>query len=631
MPIFPVTNATTYTPPKPTGTAVVCEAACSVRYPELYGLSWAREADVTFTEDVTVGTVRVITTIWDNATAIKTYTEYDEDVPRWYTLYQQSTNNAGTKVVEVGITHSDSYTLSTFAYPTPWVDYPSQYHWEGVLPTHDEKYTPICSTATDLDIGEVTSHPLYPQPTDVTADKEDLEGANHVPLWVPLQQLPDKKWFDSAFPSESAFLLCEPVPGKPAPKDISTARFVLATMSSILSTQRPGFIHVESSVTGFETTKAKTRISSSAIIRIESSVTGFQATEAGTPSITQKPSPSNQRPAPTLNPTGSIGLPDIPQLLPTISLGRPQPSRPLVFLPSNIQIGRPVATNNDGETGLGTHSKNMGLDNPGATNLNNRPGQPAPTPPPNSANPTPIFTFVSTTVDGLPTILPVFILPDSSSTATLGQTVIWNGQTSILSAPETVFAIVPTTIDGVLTSTPAFIISGTSTASIGQTVILNGKTTVLTAPAPFITAVSTTIFGIETSVTAYVFDGSITAFPGQTITVEGQTTVLPPADAIFTSLVTTINGQETIIPGYIINGSSTATIGQTVTINGTSTVLSIPTSTNTITSNFDGLAPSRPENQPHATSSSQGDGVRNANGSSKILLILVGLLTSFFQ
>ncbi|KAL1595882.1 hypothetical protein SLS60_009572 [Paraconiothyrium brasiliense] len=585
--VFPVTNSTTAPSPTPTDSASTCEASCDVQYPELFGLSWAREDQVVFTETVTVGTVTISTLTQRNTTYTLTDTYYNEDVPRSYTLYQQGIDKGGTKTVEATITLSDGEVPTIFAYPTPWVDYPAAYHWQGIVPTHDEKSVSVCATSTEeLAFGEVTQHPLYPQPTDIVPDKNDPEGINYVPLWIALQELPEKKWFDQAFPAESAFAYCTSVQGKPASLEISTAKFVLATATFATSLVNPGFIHPESTVTGWEdgiTTTDPPNI--------------FEPTQDPTQEPSRHPDSSHgdisitrifPRPPTIAGPKStSIQVPDIPDIVTSVPPWDPQPtvrpSPPLVNVPTTPHTGdgqpAPTGGNNVGQpapspgnvNGVGQPPTNSnGVGNP-IPDVNNPGGRPAATPT------TPVFTFVPTTINGRPTATPVFILPGASSIATIGQTVTFNGQTSILAAPSAIFAFIPTTINGVATSAPGFIISGTSTATIGQTITLDGQPTILAAPAPFATEIPTTLFGIETHVTAYIISGSITAFPGQTITLDGQVTALPTADAVFTSITTTIDGKETLVPAYIISGSSTATIGQTVIIDGTSTVLSTPT------------------------------------------------------
>ncbi|KAL5379221.1 hypothetical protein PMIN03_011396 [Paraphaeosphaeria minitans] len=584
--VFPVANATTIPPkPTPTDTASTCKASCEVRYPELFGLSWAREDQVVFTEIVTVGTVSITTLAQFNKTYTLTNTYYDDGVPKFYTLYQQGTDEDGTKTVEAMITLSDEVVPTIFAYPTPWVDYPAAYHWQGIVPTHDDQSEPVCVTSTEeLAYGEVTQHPLYPQPTDVFPDKKDTEGTKYVPLWIALQDLPDKKWFDQAFPSESAFAYCTPIAGKPAPVDISTAKFVLATASFVTSMANPGFIHPESSVSGWfdgVTTREPDNL-------VESTQQVGSAHEERTFTPVH-PRPSTTRGS---KPT-SIQIPNIPNTVSNVPPWDPRPtirpSTPLVKNPSTAQKGSgqrgggqlaPTGGGNGGQP-VPSPGNGNGGGQPSPTN-NNGAVQPAPGfiypgDRPASTLENPVFTFKSTSINGQPTATPIFILPGSSSTATIGQTVSLKGQTTVLVAPSAIFAFVPTIINGVATSAPAFIISGTSTASIGQTVNLNGQPTVLAPHAPFATELPATIFGIETHVTAYIISGSITAFPGQTVTLDGQVTALPTADAVFTSITTTIDWKQTVLPVYIISESTTASIGQTVTIDGTVTVLSTPT------------------------------------------------------
>jgi hypothetical protein len=577
--VFPVNNATIAPTPTPTDTAAAREASCEIRYPELFGLSWARKDQVVFTETVTVGTVMISTVIEMNDTYTSTDTYYDEGIPKYYTLYQQGTDEGETRTVRATITLSDEAVPTIFAYPTPWVDYPAAYHWQGIVPTHDDKYEPVCASSTEeLAYGELTQHPLYPQPTDVVTDKKDPGGTNYVPLWIALHDLPDKKWFDEAFPSESAFAYCTSVAGKPAPADISTAKFVLATALFVTSLVNPGLVHPESSVTGWfdglTTTGPPNFIEPTQHLDTEhgeKSVTSFSRTTS-----------TIQGPKPT-----SIRVPIIPDIVSNVPPWDPRPT----VRPSAPPVNHPSTTKNGSGQSAFTSGTNDGQPAPSAGNGNGS-GQPptnsngaeqaapsvnSPGGRPASSPATPVFTFQPTTINGQPTVAPIFILPGASSTATIGQTVTFGGQTTVLAAPTVIFAFIPTTISGVATSAPGFIINGTSAASIGQTVTLNGQPTVLAAPAPFATELPTTILGIETHVTAFIISGSITAFPGQTITLNGQVTSLPAANAVFTTITTTIEGKESVIPVYIIIGSTTATVGQTVTIDGTSTVLSSPT------------------------------------------------------
>lgn len=577
---FPITNATIAPKPTPTDSASSCEASCRVNYPELYGLSWAREDQIVFTETVTVATISIITSTIGNNTLVRTHTVYDNDanVPLYHTLYHISTDKGGTKVVEAGVTLSDGYSFTSFAYPTPFVDYPSQYHWEGVLPTLGKYDEPVCASWTEeLQVAEVTPHPLYPQPTDVIPDKKDPQGVNYVPVWIPLQELPDNKWFDNSFPSESAFVYCESVVGKSPPDVISTAKFVTTTATYQTSMERPGLIHTESRATGWEETPTK-------------GPPGLKPTEQRTvpSSIPPRVSTPSTKPLPT---PSSNKAPDVPIIIPTTSSwnNRPtaRPSSPPLQNSRTPLRPQPVLTPpNGGDEFVPTGGNGIGAGQPSPSDNNgadsNPGGRPVvtPFPVPN----TPIFTFVPTTSNGRPTATPIFIIPGSSSTATIGQTVTFNGQTTVLTAPTAVFVVVPTTIDGTATSTPAFIVGGTSTATIGQTVTIDGHTTVLTAPEPFATQIPTTIFGIATHVDALIISGSITVFPGQTMTLNGQVTTLPTADLAFTTVTTTIDGKETVVPVYIISGSITATIGQTVTIDGTATQLSLPTADLALTS-----------------------------------------------
>jgi hypothetical protein len=129
-------------------------------------------------------------------------------------------------------------------------------------------------------------------------------------------------------------------------------------------------------------------------------------------------------------------------------------------------------------------------------------------------------------VNSQTTQIPAFIVPGSSEPATLGQTVTLDGETTVLAPPKPLFTTVSTTVNGVVTEVPLYVIGGSSTASLGQTVTLNGEATVLAPPKALFTTVSTTINGMATEVPVYVISGSSTASLGQTVTLDGTVSVL---------------------------------------------------------------------------------------------------------
>jgi hypothetical protein len=202
-----------------------------VRYPELQAISWVPEVQIIYTTEITVGTVSVYTTLFPNSTSPpRTHTVFNVDVPTEYSLWMVRSDGFGTAFLEVPLTISGTHTLKTLTYPTPWYDYPSEYHFEGVLPTTGKRAEPVCITATELNVGVLSPHPTYPQPT-ISPDEADPSGSSYQPLWVPVQELPDKKWFDATFPDVSAFASCESVAGKPAPTDFYAPKFVFETIS----------------------------------------------------------------------------------------------------------------------------------------------------------------------------------------------------------------------------------------------------------------------------------------------------------------------------------------------------------------------------------------------------------------
>lgn len=558
---FPVRNATKGTP---TPTDSTCAAVCSVWYPELIAMKWVPEVQVVYTTEVTVGTVSTIIMTSSNATVSSwTRTVYGA-VPSEYSLYSQTTASDGTRVVEVGLTISDRYTSTRFSYPTPWLEYLSEYVWEGILPTSDRGPSPACATATDPAHVILSNHPEYPQPKEVSPDKEDPQGRHYVPLWVPVDDVPDKAWFDMAFPKEPAFTSCESIRRKPVPTEYSAAKFVFDTTTVFTPHMSisDGIVIVQPTASGWESTTEVVSV--------------------------RPPAPHTETPVSGWSdfPSTETEKPQMPVIQPTES-GWEQPAGASI------------------------------INNP-ANNPNGAPTQPGATP---------IFTYVPTIVNGQPTASPAFILPGSSATASIGQLVTVNGQPTVLAAPASVFALVPTIVNGAATSVPAYIISGTLTASIGQTVTMNGVPTVLTAPAPYLTMVPTTLQGIATSIPAYIISGSITAFPGQTVMVHGQPTVLAAPSLTFTRITTTLNGHATVISAYIIDGSITATIGPTAPVYVSTTALSDAMGTEAVDTIFGGPASTSSHSQAQSTGAARGaSGPRMSVGHSAALLGIGGLL-----
>jgi len=590
-PIFPIGNETILIP-DPTDSS--CVADCRVRYPELQAISWVPEVQIVYTTEITVGTVSVYNTINPNSTSPpRTHTVFNFDVPTEYSLWMVRSDGAGTAFLEVPLTISGTHTLKTLVYPTPWFDYPSEYHWEGVLPTTGKRAEPVCITASELDIGILSPHPTYPQPT-LSPDKADPSGASYKPLWIPVQDIPDKKWFDATFPSVSAFASCESVQGKAAPTEFSAPKFIFETIfirTNGTSTLIPIFM---SSETGFEDTRTtkpfpSTRTSTR---HDESSETGFDKSTRTGPDATKATGPHIMSTA-----SGFEDLPNAHQTVPPPEITGGPKTQASGIIGSIINNGRPPVS----KPYVGP--------------------PPRLTPAPAMANPTPVFTLIPTVIGGKPTAVPAFVLPGSSALASVGERVVVNGEPTVLAAPAALYTMVPTIIDGVSTTVPAYIISGSTIATLGQTVTIDGQPTVLSAPTPVLTMIATVINGVSTSIPAYIISGSITAFPGETVTLNGETTVLPMPDAVYASVTTTIDGKPTVIPAYIIGGSSTATLGQTVTIDGTTTVLSTPTGSDAIDTRFDSPVATSFGGQAQPTESSKGAGVRGWGSVWKPLLL----------
>ncbi|KAF2474480.1 uncharacterized protein BDR25DRAFT_301204 [Lindgomyces ingoldianus] len=397
------------TQPTPTSTASICDSKCSVEYPQISALQWIPETQVVYTTSITVATMLLEIVMSANTTLFtRTGIAYNDPLPSDYNFLTVGTNVAGTAMVTFPVPQSDGMTFySRVAYPTPFLDYSWEYHWQGVLQTHNKAFEPSCATATP-EPSEVPlrEHPEYPQPKgELSPGRFDPFGTSHVPIWGPYKDEPDALFFQVAFPSESAFSSCESVnPSTPLPTEYTTAKYVTVTTTlygnRTYSATAPGVI-IQPSETGWEVTTTGSK-KAPQLVGIEKTATGFETTE----------------------PWGGRG------------------SR--VFS-SGIQAQASP-----------THA----------------PAQFA-------AVPTPVYTLVPTVVDGQSTTIPAFILPGSSATATIGQTVMINSQPTVLSAPSAVLTIIPTTVNGVATSVSIYLIGGTSTATPGQTVTIDGSTTVL--------------------------------------------------------------------------------------------------------------------------------------------------------
>ncbi|KAF2184968.1 hypothetical protein K469DRAFT_688198 [Zopfia rhizophila CBS 207.26] len=433
-------------------------------------LEWVPTEKIVYTTKITVATIvyEIFTSLNDILFTLSS-TEYNR-LPQGYTVQALDTNSDGTAVATLPILQSDGEKIySILTYPTPYVDYSTEYHWLGTLPTHDKSYDLVCATAHPSPSNiPLYQHPEYNQPKLAPhPDEEDPSGTSHTLVWLPIAQEPDASFFQAAFPSESAFFACTSLPPSLVPvTGITTAKFITEsrTVYSVPVTQPAP--HTENSVTGFEPPSTRPTVSIG-VIRIQSSAPGLETTVLGgggksvTVGLHLESSVSGFKPGPQAQQTGRPEQPT----------GNRELSLPEILI--GIIAGNPAIFSSGIAAQQATHTPNPG--NPG--------NQANPTPAAAVGVPTPAFTLVSTVVNGQSTTIPAYILPGSSETATIGQTITLNGTPTILSLPSTFFTMIPTTINGIATSVPAYIINATSTATIGQTVTINGIPTVLIAPS----------------------------------------------------------------------------------------------------------------------------------------------------
>ncbi|KAF2259182.1 hypothetical protein CC78DRAFT_621259 [Lojkania enalia] len=485
---------------KHTQTPSSCAAECSVLYPRLSAISWVPMTEVLFTEKVPVATVYITVFIQGELLLDASSHTIYVPVPSQYDLYQLGRNLEGTAVLTLPPSTTSRWGTSvsqmTLTYPTPYVDYSTEYHWQGVLPTYDKGFNPVCATAIpDLANVPLYSHPRYPQLEGaLEPDRKDPYGEQHVPIWVPLKEEPDSAFFKSAFSSESAFSYCSSSAWDILiPTQYEAASFITETTITWITVSvvpTAGIPHVESSATGFEP-RSSDRILTPDRPHVESSVPGFETTES----------------------VDEVN-------------GRPTPSG---MASSTVQIKSTAS----GFTGNGAAQQSDPPDNhpaiPGdfLTPTYVPPSGPPLMPDDNFNAPTPTFTLIPLTINNQPTTIPAYIVPDTGSTATIGQTVTLNGIATILTAPAAFFTITLTTSNSITISTPIYIISGTSTASLGQTVTLSPSLiTVLSPPAIYTSWLPTTINGAPTVVPVYIISGTSTGSPGQTVILDSSTTVL---------------------------------------------------------------------------------------------------------
>lgn len=476
----PLVNTTV--PPTPTETDSSCSASCTVELPAWSALSWVRATDLVYTSTITVATKIYSIDKVNNFTV--TRTQYTP-LPEGLTFQSLATNNAGTVYASHFLTGNDGFrTFTQLAYPTPYVDYATEYNWQGVLPTADKTGNTFCDTATALNTAVLPSYTAYPQPPAGRPDPADRIGLGYTLLWVTQSKEFDISFLSSSFPAVSAFAFCTPTPFPvpPALSPITTVKLLTATETTYTNFPSAPIQHTESSASGFESSTKSIKPSTSpsthtssgdqptapAAVRTEKSVSGFE-------DYTTTLKPNLQNPG---NPNGP---------------GYQPPSTKTVRIEQSASgFNPPSATGGGGGGGGGSQ--------PTARPNNERPvsGQDAvqngrTTAPAAAEAVSGISTIaVLTTVSGTPTAVIGFVLPNGK-TGMVGQTVTVEGKTTVLGgwgsgpaavAQTAVPTVLETTVDNVRTSMTAWMLPGGSTASVGQTVTIAGSKTVLGTPSP---------------------------------------------------------------------------------------------------------------------------------------------------
>jgi hypothetical protein len=621
-------------------------------------ISWVPEEQIVYTTEITVGVISTLIFLANRSVvATRTQTDYqwhgapDNMYPPYLTE-----DRKGTAMAMAVFTNAGSTTVLQLAYPTPYVDYATEYSWVGTLPTHERAGSLLCASATPKpSIQRLSEHYIYPQPIGEVNGSSNISSHGYRPLWVPIDIKPDETFFEAAFPSEAAFASCRPITADSSALTIfSTPKFIFEHKTVMTSFETPIQVLNGSSVTGcanMTTSTAsgialKTGISNdlnpqhdacgdendSMFMMIvnedgwrmfrggygphyESTVSSFEV-ETGDRVYAERTRSSwnEQEESPTGNsqyfphivydwgevPKHSAGAVRIEKTA-TGWFNAP-PGSQITEPPSNpdTKIGltdlEAIASyfNEHTEYRIRPVSPPQSTERPGAHELNHEPSdmeiiasyfnehpeyQVKPIADAQSVQNTPskpnlVHTNVAVVVNEQAADFPS---PESIVEVGLDPSIAAEFRPTELAAPVAIFTQVPTTVNGILTTIPAYIISGSSTATIGQTVTINNNPTVLAVPALAPIYVPTTVNGVATSTLAYLVSGSVTATIGQKVMIKDRPTVLAAPDSFLESVLTTVGGVTTRVPMYVIGGSVTATVGQTITLAGRTTVLSWPT------------------------------------------------------
>ncbi|KAF3005900.1 hypothetical protein E8E13_009513 [Curvularia kusanoi] len=178
----------------------ICTARCTLYYPEISAISWVPKEQIVYTTEITVGVISTLVFLHNRSTvAVKTQTEYDwAAAPENRFPPQLATDLATTAVAIVALTNVDSTTVLQMQYPSIYIDYGTEYSWEGTLRFYGESNgygTSICASATagpsTVSISKHTKiqygqYGQYDAPTEAAMTNGTLHSPSLQPLWVPL-------------------------------------------------------------------------------------------------------------------------------------------------------------------------------------------------------------------------------------------------------------------------------------------------------------------------------------------------------------------------------------------------------------------------------------------------------------
>lgn len=577
----------------------VPDVQCTVHYPKVSMISWVPEEQIVYTENVTVGIISTLVLLHNaSVVATKTHTDYNMAIASDGELPPRlETDVEGTAIAAVALRTAGSTTILKLRYPNAYIDYGTEYSWEGILETTNHHSSSYWATATarpsTVTISEHTTIPRswYPEPTQDRTTTLDPEGRRLQPLWVSLDvvgdiaSIMDRNFYNNG---AMAFDRCNRTTptGIPATSTFHTTRFTFSHTTILIPVNASSDIRQNETKTGppynnrteanatmyeghwFEGDPMTTiEIGSLSFnqVRNGSTFTGdrtgmYQRTAKGWERTTG--GPDEDMPFPGQFPS-DWELPIVPsEPQTTRSYREPDPSEAQVIANYfSSRLGSKTQVNLEQTNGVLNHAPT-----PAKTRLASPPQQ------------DPALDELATDRGHIDADAVSNYLSEHSHTPPkpISDERLHIAPLGGYKSPHTVVDIHAIHETLVPTTAAVYVVLGSSLASAGPEVTLKAKPAVLSIPDLLPTYVSTTINGVPTSMLAYIVRGQSTATVGQTITLDERPTVLGFPPAVFAQVTTILHGKATDVPVFVIDGSSMASIGQKVTLDETPTVLATP-------------------------------------------------------